>query len=162
MVCATRNTPVSIINAVGKFNSPTGLGSQMIQQMAGGDYQVIKMAVMGEVKTHFRPEFINRIDEVVVFRSLGDAHIASIAKIQIQYLAKRLAAMEMKLDISDAALAEIAKAGFDPVYGARPLKRAIQSQIENPLSKQILEGKFATKDTIKVDAKRDLIVLEKA
>ena len=140
----------------------SNLGSQMIQQMAGSDYQVIKMAVMGEVKTHFRPEFINRIDEVVVFHSLGDAHIASIAKIQMQYLAKRLAAMEMKLDISDAALAEIAKAGFDPVYGARPLKRAIQSQIENPLAKQILEGKFAAKDTIKVDVKRGVMVFEKA
>ena len=140
----------------------SNLGSQMIQQMAGSDYQVIKMAVMGEVKTHFRPEFVNRIDEIVVFHSLGDAHIASIAKIQIQYLAKRLAAMEMKLDISDAVLAEIAKAGFDPVYGARPLKRAIQSQIENPLAKQILEGKFAAKDTINVDVKRGVIVFEKA
>ena len=134
----------------------------MIQQMADSDYQVIKMAVMGEVKNYFRPEFLNRIDEVVVFHGLGEAHIQSIAKIQIQYLAKRLAAMEMKLDISDAAVAEIAKAGFDPVYGARPLKRAIQSQIENPLAKQILEGKFAAKDTIKIDAKRDLIVFEKA
>ena len=140
----------------------SNLGSQMIQQMAGSDYQVIKMAVMGEVKNFFRPEFLNRIDEVVVFHGLGEVHIQSIAKIQIQYLAKRLAAMGMKLDISDAAVAEIAKAGFDPVYGARPLKRAIQSQIENPLAKQILEGKFAAKDTIKVDAKRDLIVFEKA
>jgi ATP-dependent Clp protease ATP-binding subunit ClpB len=140
----------------------SNLGSQMIQQMAGSDYQVIKMAVMGEVKTHFRPEFVNRIDEVVVFHALGDAHIQSIAKIQIQYLAKRLAAMEMKLDISDAALAEIAKAGFDPVYGARPLKRAIQSQIENPLAKQILEGKFAAKDTINIDMKRGVMVFEKA
>ena len=139
----------------------SNLGSQMIQQMAGSDYQVIKMAVMGEVKAHFRPEFVNRIDEVVVFHALGDTHIQSIAKIQIQYLAKRLAAMEMKLDISDAALAEIAKAGFDPVYGARPLKRAIQSQIENPLAKQILEGKFGPKDTIKVDAKRGVIGFEK-
>ncbi len=140
----------------------SNLGSQMIQQMAGSDYQVIKMAVMGEVKTHFRPEFVNRIDEVVVFHSLDDANIASIAKIQIQYLAKRLAAMEMKLTISDEALAEIAKAGFDPVYGARPLKRAIQSQIENPLAKQILEGKFAAKDTINVDVKRGVMVFEKA
>ena len=140
----------------------SNLGSQMIQQMAGSDYQVIKMAVMGEVKTHFRPEFVNRIDEVVVFHALGDAHILSIAKIQIRYLAKRLAAMEMKLYISDDALAEIAKAGFDPVYGARPLKRAIQSQIENPLAKQILEGKFAAKDTINVDVKRGVMVFEKA
>ncbi len=90
----------------------SNLGSQMIQQMADSDYQVIKMAVMGEVKNYFRPEFLNRIDEVVVFHGLGEAHIQSIAKIQIQYLAKRLAAMEMKFDISDAALVEIAKAGF--------------------------------------------------
>jgi ATP-dependent Clp protease ATP-binding subunit ClpB len=139
----------------------SNLGSQMIQQMAGSDYQVLKVAVMGEVRTHFRPEFVNRIDEVVVFHSLGEANIQSIAKIQIQYLAKRLAAMEMKLDISKAALAEIAKAGFDPVYGARPLKRAIQAQIENPLAKQILEGKFAAKDVINVDLKRGVMVFEK-
>ena len=97
-----------------------------------------------------------------MFHGLGEAHIQSIAKIQIQYLAKRLAAMEMKLEINDEAITEIAKAGFDPVYGARPLKRAIQSQIENPLAKQILEGKFAAKDTINVDVKRGVIVFEKA
>ena len=129
----------------------SNLGSQMIQQMAGDDYQVIKLAVMGEVKTYFRPEFINRIDEVVVFHALDEKNIKSIARIQLQYLEKRLAAMEMKLSVSDAALAEIATAGFDPVYGARPLKRAIQAQLENPLAKQILEGRFAAKDTIKVD-----------
>jgi len=129
----------------------SNLGSQMIQQMSGDDYQVIKLAVMGEVKTYFRPEFINRIDEVVVFHALDEKNIKSIARIQLQYLEKRLAAMEMKLAISDAALAEIATAGFDPVYGARPLKRAIQAQLENPLAKQILEGRFAAKDTIKVD-----------
>jgi len=129
----------------------SNLGSQMIQQMSGDDYQVIKLAVMGEVKTYFRPEFINRIDEVVVFHALDEKNIKAIARIQLQYLEKRLAAMEMKLAISDAALAEIATAGFDPVYGARPLKRAIQAQLENPLAKQILEGRFAAKDTIKVD-----------
>jgi ATP-dependent Clp protease ATP-binding subunit ClpB len=128
----------------------SNLGSQMIQQMSGDDYQVIKLAVMGEVKMHFRPEFVNRIDEVVVFHALDEKHIKSIARIQLGYLEKRLAAMEMKLEISDAALAEIANAGFDPVYGARPLKRAIQSQLENPLAKLILEGRFAAKDTIKV------------
>ena len=129
----------------------SNLGSNMIQQMEGDDYQVIKLAVMAEVKTQFRPEFINRIDEVVVFHALDEKHIKSIAHIQLQYLEKRLAAMEMKLEVTDAALAEIANAGFDPVYGARPLKRAIQAQLENPLAKQILEGKFAAKDTIKVD-----------
>jgi ATP-dependent Clp protease ATP-binding subunit ClpB len=129
----------------------SNMGSHMIQQMQGDDYQVIKLAVLGEVKTHFRPEFINRIDEIVVFHALDEKNIQSIAKIQLAYLEKRLAAMDMKIDISEAALRELASAGFDPVYGARPLKRAIQARIENPLSKAILEGRFAAKDTIRVD-----------
>ncbi len=129
----------------------SNLGSQMIQSMTDQDYQVVKLAVMGEVKTHFRPEFINRIDEVIVFHSLGSSHVESIASIQLQLLAKRIAAMDMQLEVSDAALAEIASAGFDPVYGARPLKRAIQSEIENPLAREILAGQFAAKDTIRVD-----------
>ncbi|MBP8867263.1 MAG: ATP-dependent chaperone ClpB [Propionivibrio sp.] len=128
----------------------SNLGSQMIQQMAGDDYQLIKLAVMGEVKTHFRPEFINRIDEVVVFHALDEKHIKSIAKIQLGHLERRLAQLEMGLDVDESALAEIATAGFDPVYGARPLKRAIQAQIENPLAKTILEGRFAAKETIHV------------
>jgi ATP-dependent Clp protease ATP-binding subunit ClpB len=140
----------------------SNLGSQMIQQMSGDDYQVIKLAVMGEVKSYFRPEFINRIDEVVVFHALDEKNIKSIASIQLQYLEKRLAAMEMKLEVSDAALAEIAAAGFDPVYGARPLKRAIQSQLENPLSRLILEGRFAAKDTIVVDCKGGVMKFDKA
>ena len=125
----------------------------MIQSMSDQDYQVVKLAVMGEVKTHFRPEFVNRIDEVVVFHALGEANIKSIASIQLQYLAKRLAAMDMQLKVTDAALAEIASAGFDPVYGARPLKRAIQSEIENPLAREILAGNFMAKDTVQVDYK---------
>ena len=129
----------------------SNLGSQMIQQMSGDDYQVIKLAVMGEVKTYFRPEFINRIDEVAVFHALDEAHIKSIARIQLQYLDKRLAQMEMKLIVSDAALAEIATAGFDPIFGARPLKRAIQARLENPLAKEILAGRFGPKDVIRVD-----------
>jgi len=128
----------------------SNLGSQMIQQLSGDDYQVIKLAVMGEVKSYFRPEFINRIDEVVVFHALDEKNIMAIARIQLGYLESRLAAMDMKLEITDAALAEIATAGFDPTYGARPLKRAIQSQLENPLAKQLLEGRFAAKDTIKI------------
>ena len=135
----------------------SNLGSQMIQEMSGNDYQVIKQAVMGEVKTYFRPEFINRIDEVVVFHALDQRHIESIAKIQLQYLEARLAKLEMKLEVSDAALSSISQAGFDPVFGARPLKRAIQTQIENPLAKEILEGKFVAKDTIKVDFSDDTI-----
>ncbi|MDO8291365.1 MAG: ATP-dependent chaperone ClpB [Gallionella sp.] len=139
----------------------SNLGSQMIQQMSGDDYQVIKLAVLGEVKSYFRPEFINRIDEVVVFHALDEKNIKSIARIQLQYLEKRLAAMEMKLSVSDAALAEIANAGFDPVYGARPLKRAIQAQLENPLAKLILEGRFAAKDTIKVGCVGGVMKFEK-
>ena len=135
----------------------SNLGSQMIQEMSGNDYQVIKQAVMGEVKTYFRPEFINRIDEVVVFHALDQRHIQSIAKIQLQYLEARLAKLEMKLEVSDTALSAISEVGFDPVFGARPLKRAIQTQIENPLAKEILEGKFVAKDTIKVDFSDDTI-----
>ncbi|MCE9632718.1 MAG: ATP-dependent chaperone ClpB [Methylophilales bacterium] len=129
----------------------SNLGSQMIQSMSGDDYQIIKLAVMGEVKSHFRPEFINRIDEVVVFHALGEEHIKSIAKIQLQNLSQRLTQMDMTLEVGDSALREIASAGFDPVYGARPLKRAIQAEIENPLAKEILQGNFAVKDTIKVE-----------
>ncbi len=139
----------------------SNLGSQMIQSMAGDDYQVVKLAVMAEVKTHFRPEFVNRIDEVVVFHALGEAHVKSIAKIQLQYLAKRLKQMDISIELSDAALAEIANAGFDPIYGARPLKRAIQSEIENPLAKEILNGNFIAKDTIKVDCKGSKMLFSK-
>jgi ATP-dependent Clp protease ATP-binding subunit ClpB len=140
----------------------SNLGSHMIQQMADSDYEVVKLAVMGEVKTHFRPEFVNRIDEVVVFHSLADDNIRSIARIQLQYLAARLAKMEYGFDITDAAVAEIAKAGFDPVYGARPLKRAIQSQVENPLAREILQGRFAPRDTIRVDYRGSKMTFEKA
>ncbi len=136
----------------------SNLGSQMIQQMAGDDYQVIKLAVMAEVKTYFRPEFINRIDELVVFHALDEAHIKSIARIQLASLEKRLAAMEMRLHVSDAVLGELAKVGFDPLYGARPLKRAIQAALENPLAKEILEGRIGPKDVIEVDMKDGRIV----
>ncbi|MEW5888349.1 MAG: ATP-dependent chaperone ClpB [Pseudomonadota bacterium] len=139
----------------------SNLGSQMIQQMAGDDYGVIKLAVMAEVKSYFRPEFINRIDEVVVFHALGNEHIKSIARIQIGYLEKRLAKLEIGLTVTDAALEELAKVGFDLMYGARPLKRAIQEHIENPLAKQILEGRFAAKETVVVDADGSRIVFRK-
>jgi ATP-dependent Clp protease ATP-binding subunit ClpB len=140
----------------------SNLGSHMIQQMADSDYEVVKLAVMGEVKTHFRPEFVNRIDEVVVFHALGDENIKGIARIQLKTLEQRIAKLEFQLEISEAAVAEIAKEGFDPVYGARPLKRAIQSQIENPLAKAILEGRFAPKDTIRVDYRGSKMTFEKA
>jgi ATP-dependent Clp protease ATP-binding subunit ClpB len=140
----------------------SNLGSQMIQQMSGDDYQVIKLAVMGEVKSYFRPEFLNRIDEVVVFHALDEKHIKSIAKIQMGYLEKRLAQLEMKLEVAESALAEVAAAGFDPVFGARPLKRAIQSQLENPLAKAILEGRFGAKDTIRVACEGGVMSFVKA
>jgi len=136
----------------------SNLGSQMIQQMSGDDYQVIKLAVMAEVKTYFRPEFINRIDELVVFHALDEKHIQSIARIQLASLEKRLASMEMRLQVSDAVLAELAKVGFDPLYGARPLKRAIQGALENPLAKEILEGRIGPKDVIDVDLRDGRIV----
>nr|MCH9639949.1 ATP-dependent chaperone ClpB [Betaproteobacteria bacterium] len=129
----------------------SNLGSQMIQEMAGNEYTAIKQVVMEEVKTYFRPEFINRIDEVVVFHALDEKDIQSIAQIQLQHLHTRLAKLEISLQVSKEALAALSHVGFDPVFGARPLKRAIQSQIENALAKEILEGNFAAKDTISVD-----------
>src|SRR5438128_10658519 len=129
----------------------SNLGSHMIQQMQGDDPGLIKTAVMAEVKTQFRPEFVNRIDEIVVFHALDEKHIRSIAKIQLRYLEERLAKLEIRLEVGDSALEQLAKAGFDPVYGARPLKRAIQQSIENPLAKQILEGRFAAKDIVRVE-----------
>ena len=139
----------------------SNLGSHMIQQMEGSDYGLIKLAVMGEVKGHFRPEFINRIDELVVFHGLGEGQIKSIAAVQLAILKARLAKMEYGFEVSEGALEELAKEGFDPVYGARPLKRAIQSQIENPLAKAILEGRFAPKETIKVDWKNGSMAFAK-
>ncbi len=140
----------------------SNLGSQMIQTMAGDDYQVIKLAVMGEVKMHFRPEFVNRIDEIVVFHALDEKNIAGIAKIQLKYLEKRMAKLDMTLEVSDEALALLAEAGFDPVFGARPLKRAIQERIENPLSRLILDGSFGPKDRVKVGAAKGQLSFDKA
>ncbi|MFM8246360.1 MAG: ATP-dependent chaperone ClpB [Burkholderiaceae bacterium] len=129
----------------------SNLGSHKIQSMEDSDPQLIKLAVMAEVRGHFRPEFVNRIDELVVFHALDDKHIGSIARIQLNTLQQRLAKMEIGLHISDAALRKLAEAGFDPVYGARPLKRAIQQEVENPLSKAILEGRFGPKDTVEIE-----------
>ncbi|CAJ0688617.1 ATP-dependent chaperone ClpB [Ralstonia mannitolilytica] len=129
----------------------SNLGSQLIQQMASEPADVIKGAVWQEVKTHFRPEFLNRIDEVVVFHALDQRNIESIARIQLKRLAARLAHMDLALEISDEAVAKLASAGYDPVFGARPLKRAIQQQLENPVARMILEGKFAPKDVVPVD-----------
>jgi len=128
----------------------SNIGSPMIQSMAGQPYEDIKDAVFGELKNHFRPEFLNRIDEIVVFHGLDAAQIGAIAKIQLKVLSERLAKMDLQLNVSEQALAELAKVGFDPVFGARPLKRAIQQRIENPLSKALLEGQFPPKSVIEV------------
>ncbi|MES2187425.1 MAG: ATP-dependent chaperone ClpB [Pseudomonadota bacterium] len=128
----------------------SNIGSPIIQAMAGSDQQDIKDAVWDELKNYFRPEFLNRIDETVVFHALDAKNIESIAGIQLKVLQARLAKMDLDLQVSDAALAELAKVGFDPVFGARPLKRAIQQRIENPLSKLLLEGRFPPKSVIPV------------
>ena len=138
----------------------SNLGSHKIQSMDSDDPGVVKLAVMAEVRSHFRPEFINRIDEIVVFHALDDNNIGSIAKIQLKHLEERLAKMEMTLDVSPGALQKIAEAGYDPVYGARPLKRAIQQEIENPLSKLILSGKFGPKDLIAVRVRDGHLVFD--
>jgi ATP-dependent Clp protease ATP-binding subunit ClpB len=139
----------------------SNLGSHDIQRMAGQDPELIKDTVMGEVRKHFRPEFVNRIDEIVVFQALDSRQIKAIAKIQLKRLEQRLAAQDMKLDVSDAALAEVAKVGFDPLYGARPLKRAIQQEIENPVARLVLEGRFGPKDVIPVDVKNGKFVFDR-
>ncbi len=141
----------------------SNLGSDRIQQMSGEeDYAGIKSAVMEVVGGHFRPEFINRVDETVVFRPLGREQIRSITEIQMGYLRERLADKEMDLEISEAALDKLGEAGFDPVYGARPLKRAIQSQLENGLAQDILAGRFGPGDTIRVDIEDDHLAFAKA
>ncbi|HET7780464.1 MAG TPA: AAA family ATPase, partial [Rudaea sp.] len=140
----------------------SNLGSQYIQELGGGDseeqYTQMKASVMGVVQAHFRPEFINRLDEIVVFRALDKTQIRQIARIQIEYLAKRLTERQLALKLSDKALDLLGNVGFDPVYGARPLKRAIQQQLENPLAREILEGKFRSGDTVSVDAQGGKLV----
>lgn len=128
----------------------SNIGSHLIQSMAGQEHQAIKDAVWGELKQHFRPEFLNRIDETVVFHGLDAKHIGDIAKIQLATLQARLQKLDLDLEVTPPALEELAKVGFDPVFGARPLKRAIQQRIENPLSKALLKGQFAPNSTIKV------------
>ena len=128
----------------------SNIGSHLIQAMVGQPYDDVKEAVWGELKEHFRPEFLNRIDETVVFHALDAQHIESIAAIQLKALQARLHKMDLRLEVSPAALSELAKVGFDPVFGARPLKRAIQQRIENPLSKLLLEGKYPPKSVIAV------------
>ena len=141
----------------------SNLGSQMIQEMSGEDqYAAMKSAIMEIVAGHFRPEFINRVDDVVVFHPLGRDHIRKIVDIQLDYLRDRLAERDMRIQFSDAARDKLADAGFDPVYGARPLKRAIQQQVENPLAQEILAGKFRPGDTIEVEVADDHLEFQNA
>ncbi len=142
----------------------SNLGSQHIQELSGrGDsaYLEMKASVMAAVQGHFRPEFINRLDDIVVFHPLEKNHIAAIARIQTAHLTKRLQERQIKFEISDEALAYLGEAGFDPVYGARPLKRAIQTYLENPLANKILSGEFIGGDTIKVTIKNGVLVFQK-
>ncbi len=141
----------------------SNLGSQLIQEMARvNDYEAMKTAVLEVVGQHFRPEFINRVDEVVVFHPLEKEQIRMICNIQIDYLRNRLADRDMTLLVTDAALDKLGEAGFDPVYGARPLKRAIQHELENPLAREILSGKFAPGDSIRVDWDGEGFVFERS
>jgi ATP-dependent Clp protease ATP-binding subunit ClpB len=137
----------------------SNLGSHVIQELAGAEnYASMKSAVMDIVGQHFRPEFINRVDESVVFRPLSSENIRLIAGIQMQHLTRRLAERQLDLVITDAALDRIGAAGFDPVYGARPLRREIQQQVENPLAQSILSGVFAAGDTVFIDVVDDELV----
>jgi len=141
----------------------SNLGSQMIQEMAGEErYDEMKSAIMEVVGTHFRPEFINRVDDVVVFHPLSRKHIRLIVDIQLGYLHDRLADRDMRIHLSDAARDRLAEAGFDPVYGARPLRRAIQQQVENPLAQEILQGKFKPGDIIEVGVAEDRLDFQNA
>ncbi|MEM9689430.1 MAG: AAA family ATPase, partial [Pseudomonadota bacterium] len=141
----------------------SNLGSQHIQELSGEDnYDAMKSAVMDVVGAHFRPEFINRVDDVVVFHPLGREHIRRIVDIQLQYLHDRLADRDIRIQLSDAARDKLADAGFDPVYGARPLKRAIQQQVENPLAQEILMGKFGPGDVIDVGVAEDRLAFQNA
>ena len=137
----------------------SNLGSDLIQERFGElDYAHMKELVLGVVSHNFRPEFINRIDEVVVFHPLGEQHIASIAQIQLKRLYKRLEERGYEIHISDEALKLLSENGYDPVYGARPLKRAIQQQIENPLAQQILSGELVPGKVIRLEVNEDRIV----
>ena len=137
----------------------SNLGSNRIQEMAGaGNYDRMKTAVMEVVNGHFRPEFINRVDDMVVFHPLDDEQLAEIARIQVGFLTERLAGRDIKLEVSNDTVAALAKAGFDPAYGARPLKRAIRRRLENPLASEILGGRYQPGDSIRVEMKGDDVV----
>jgi ATP-dependent Clp protease ATP-binding subunit ClpB len=140
----------------------SNLGSQVIQELAGEEnYPRMKAAVMEIVGRHFRPEFINRVDEVVVFHPLGRDQVRAIARIQLERLRRRLRDARLEIEVTDAALDHLSEGGFDPVYGARPLKRAIQHRLENPLAQAILEGRFSPGDTVVVEVRGEDLVFER-
>jgi ATP-dependent Clp protease ATP-binding subunit ClpB len=140
----------------------SNLGSQVIQELAGEEnYARMKAAVLEIVGQHFRPEFVNRIDDIVVFHPLAREHLRRIVEIQVGYLRRRLAERDMALEFDAAALDQLGEAGFDPVYGARPLKRAIQRDLENPLAQRILAGEFGPGDRIRVAAQDGTLVMRK-
>ena len=140
----------------------SNLGSQIIQNMRSEEYNEMKNSVMEIVSNYFRPEFINRIDENVVFHSLNRDHISSIIDIQLAQLYDRLSSRDIKIILSDDARDKIVEAGYDPSYGARPLKRAIQQMVQNPLALEILNGSFISGDIIKIDVKDDHLDFKKA
>ena len=129
----------------------SNLGSEYIQEHANEDYAQIKDAVMKNVTAHFRPEFINRIDDIVVFHELSRAEVEEIAKLQLKILAQKLADQEITLEVSPEVLSYLAKIGYDPVYGARLLKRTLQQYVENPLAEKLLQGEFKPQTTVKID-----------
>jgi ATP-dependent Clp protease ATP-binding subunit ClpB len=131
----------------------SNLGGQLIQEMAGQDFERVRNAVIAVLREHFRPEFLNRIDEVIVFKALTEEQLTAIVDIQLKRLENRLADRRVHLVVTDAARKLLAQRGWDPVYGARPLKRAIQRLVQDPLAMMLLEGKFAEGDTVTVDAK---------
>ncbi|CAM5789520.1 ATP-dependent chaperone ClpB [Castellaniella caeni] len=139
----------------------SNIGSQHIQNMTDQPYDVVKEVIRDELKTAFRPEFLNRIDEIVVFHGLDASHIAPIARIQLKRLAERLAQQDMRLEVTEAAVKELARVGYDPVFGARPLKRAIQQYVENPVARLILEGQFGPRDVVPVDWDGEHFVFER-
>jgi ATP-dependent Clp protease ATP-binding subunit ClpB len=140
----------------------SNLGSQAIQEMAGQDFEKVRNAVIAVLREHFRPEFLNRIDEVIVFKPLTEDQLTAIVDIQLRRLESRLAERRVHLEVTEAARKLLAQRGWDPVYGARPLKRAIQRLLQDPLAMMLLEGKFTEGDTITVDAKGGEITFTKA
>jgi ATP-dependent Clp protease ATP-binding subunit ClpB len=140
----------------------SNLGSQIIQEMAGRPFEDVRESVMAVLRDHFRPEFLNRVDEVIVFRPLTEEQLTAIVDIQLRRLEKRLAERHIQLVVTDAARKLLALRGWDPVYGARPLKRAIQRSVQDPLAMMLLEGKFSDGSAVEVDARNGELTFSKA